>query len=97
VGAVRIPKHEQLRLYRTYARQAWLMAQAQGVEDASAVIDLGERRAFGGDGLDVYGDSTWWKSEDQKVWEARCERADEVFYWVTVLAARAGELQRFRV
>lgn len=89
---MRITKSTQLALYRKYARQALYAGAVHDLSNIDKIIDLGERRAFGSEGIEIYGDATFHKQREEKVFEGECETADRIFYWVTILAADNGDL-----
>jgi hypothetical protein len=91
-GSMRITLDEQRELYRTHAAAAGEALVRMLEARLAEFVELGFERAFDTVGVHEYGDSTYWKPNEQLSEEAAAELADAIFYLHIPIARAAGDL-----
>ncbi len=77
---MRISLERQRELYREHADEAAARLVVVLQERLAELVELGFERAFDTVGVHEYGDSTYWKHNEQLADEADAELADAIFY-----------------
>lgn len=89
---MKIPLDQQRKLYDKHAEEATKQLASLLSSNVDRLIELGRERAFDTVGVHEYGDSTYWKTNEQLIVEAFEELADAIFYLQISIARNLGDL-----
>lgn len=87
-----MPLEQQRAAFELHGSAASDLLKTMLSEQTKRLISLASERAFDTVGVHEYGDSTYWKHDEQLYEEAAAELADAIFYLHISIARKYGDL-----